>query len=43
MAAKKPRKPKQSASLRTWENYDKRMAQWMKDKKRLEALKSKHR
>lgn len=40
---KKPRKPKQGASLTAWENYDRKITSWMKDKKRLESLKSKHR
>ena len=42
MAAKKPKKPKSGASLKVWENYDKRMKKWNADKKKLESLKAKY-
>ena len=41
--AKKPKRPKTSASVSAWENYDKRYSQWMHDKKKKAALIKKHR
>lgn len=40
--AKKPKKPKRSASLARWQAYDAKLAQWEKDRKAKEALLRKH-
>ena len=40
--AKKPKRPKKSSSLTTWENYDKRLREYEHAKKRKEALIKKH-
>jgi hypothetical protein len=40
--AKKPKRPAKSAALSTWENYDKKISDWHKNKKRKEALIKKH-
>ncbi len=34
---KKPRKPKASASIKVWENFEKRMKEWDKKKKEIDA------
>lgn len=41
--AKKPKRPKAGAPLKSWENYDHKVSQWEKDKKRKEQLIKKHR
>lgn len=38
---KKPKRPKASASLKTWENYDSRMKAWAKKCKEIDAAKNK--
>lgn len=41
--AKRPKKPKLSASVTAWENYDRRYNEWKKNKTRKAALIKKHR
>lgn len=38
---KKPKRPKASAGIKTWENYEKRMSDYNKDKKKIESIKNK--
>lgn len=40
--AKAPKKPKKSASLAAWENYDRKIAHYHKQKTRKAALIRKH-
>jgi hypothetical protein len=40
--AKKPKRPKKSASLATWAKYDQRVTQWEHDRKKKEHLIKKH-
>ncbi|WP_293681341.1 MULTISPECIES: hypothetical protein [unclassified Spirosoma] len=40
--AKAPRKPKKSAPLSSWENYDAKKAEYDKNKKKKDALVKKH-
>lgn len=40
--AKAPKKPKRSASLAAWENYDRKIAHYHNSKKRKETLIRKH-
>jgi hypothetical protein len=40
--AKAPKKPKKTASLVAWENYEKKIAKFNQDKKRKEMLIRKH-
>ncbi len=40
--AKKPKRPKRSAPLSSWENYDKKIRDYEHNKKRKETLIKKH-
>ena len=40
---KKPKQPKAGASLKSWENYDKKMKEYNDAKKKIEAIKNKKR
>lgn len=40
--AKKPKRPKKSASVNAWLNYDKRISDWEKNRKTKERLIKKH-